>query len=36
MIEYSALLFEKVVEILKIVIPIYIVFDITGDMLWRK
>lgn len=23
------------VEILKVVIPMYVVFDITGDLLWK-
>ena len=23
------------VEILKVVIPMYIIFDITGDLLWK-
>lgn len=36
MIEYATILFEKVVELLKLIIPLYITFDIVGDLLWRK
>lgn len=36
MIEYSLELFKVFVEFLKIAIPLYILFDITGDLLWRK
>lgn len=36
MVEYSLLLFEKLIELLKIVIPLYICFDIAGDMLWKR
>lgn len=36
MIEYSIVIFEKFVEVIKVFIPLYICFDLIGDMLWRK
>lgn len=36
MIEYTLVLFEKLVQVLKVVIPLYILFDITGDLLWKR
>lgn len=36
MLEYSEVLFAKFVELLKIIIPLYICFDICGDMLWKR
>lgn len=36
MIEYCLELFKVFVDILKIAIPLYILFDIVGDLLWRK
>ena len=36
MMEYSLVLFEKFIEVLKVAIPLYICFDITGDLLWNK
>lgn len=36
MLDYSLVLFEKLVDIMKVAIPLYICFDIAGDMLWRK
>ena len=34
MIEYTLVLFEKCVDVMKIAIPLYICFDIAGDLLW--
>lgn len=36
MLEYSLVIFQNFVEVLKVFIPLYICFDITGDLLWRK
>lgn len=36
MIEISLEIFKSFVELLKVIIPLYIVFDITGDILFRK
>lgn len=36
MFEYTLVLFEKFCEVLKVIIPLYILFDICGDMLWKK
>lgn len=36
MLEYTLVLFEKLVDILKVIIPLYICFDIAGDLLWKK
>lgn len=36
MVEYSLVLFEKCIEVIKVAIPLYICFDIVGDMLWKR
>lgn len=36
MISYTLVLFEKCIDILKLAIPLYICFDIAGDLLWKK
>lgn len=36
MLELSAIIFEKFVQVIKVFIPLYICFDIVGDLLWRK
>lgn len=36
MIDISLEIFKSFVELLKVIIPLYIVFDITGDILFRK
>ena len=36
MIEISLEIFKSFVELLKVLIPIYLVFDLCGDMLFKK
>ena len=36
MLDYTLVLFERVVEVLKVAIPLFIVFDLVGDMLWSR
>lgn len=36
MLEMSLVVFTQFVEVLKVFIPLYIVFDIIGDLLFRK
>lgn len=35
MLEYSLHIFEQFVQVLKVFIPLYIVFDLIGDLLFR-
>lgn len=36
MIDVSLEIFKSFIELLKVIIPLYIVFDITGDLLFKK
>lgn len=36
MVEISLEILKMFVELLKVVIPLYVVFDICGDMLWKN
>lgn len=36
MIEISLEIFKSFVELLKVIIPLYLLFDFTGDMLFKK
>ena len=36
MIEISLEIFKSFVELLKVLIPIYLVFDLCADMLFKK
>ena len=35
MLEYSLEVFKQFVEVLKVFIPLYLLFDLIGDLLFR-
>lgn len=36
MLDYSLYIFQEFVQVLKVFIPLYLVFDLVGDMLFRR
>lgn len=36
MLEYSLYIFEQFIQVLRVFIPLYLVFNLIGDMLWKK
>lgn len=36
MVEISLEILKMFVDMLNVLIPLYVVFDICGDMLWKK
>lgn len=36
MLDYSLEVFKQFVEVLKVFIPLYLVFDLIGDLLFRR
>lgn len=35
MLNYSLVVFEQFVQVLKVFIPLYLVFDLIGDLLFK-
>ena len=36
MFYYSLVCFQSFIEVLKVFIPLYLVFGLLGDLLWKK
>lgn len=36
MVEYSLEIFKQFIEVLKVFIPLYLLFDLIGDLLFKR